>query len=231
METGGCLFCEIPSRLFVCRRVVCPSGEDLDLLIALPHVVADPRQDEPVVTEATDIFPACVDHRLFDRVPAIGRDHDDHDLTNRGAGGRLQPTLVLAKTRIVRARDGGACPHCSLNITLSHQGTRFRSNIGNVAADRRSGEPGGRRSEDPEHRRKGQYPHCALLRVRVESQPGVHYTWGVDSSRTGLPCKNPAVRGTNVCMTHGGAAPQVRARVALRLAMLMDPRARSTRTS
>jgi hypothetical protein len=31
------------------------------------------------------------------------------------------------------------------------------------------------------------------------------------------------VRGTNVCMTHGAAAPQVRAKAALRLAMMMDP--------
>ena len=43
------------------------------------------------------------------------------------------------------------------------------------------------------------------------------------SSRTGLPCKNPAVRGTNVCMTHGAAAPQVREAARRRLALLLDP--------
>src|SRR5579862_9602800 len=43
------------------------------------------------------------------------------------------------------------------------------------------------------------------------------------SSRTGLLCKNPTVRGTNVCMTHGGAAPQVPAKAALRQAMPLDP--------
>jgi hypothetical protein len=31
------------------------------------------------------------------------------------------------------------------------------------------------------------------------------------------------VRGTNVCKTHGAAAPQVRAKAALRLAMMLDP--------
>jgi hypothetical protein len=31
------------------------------------------------------------------------------------------------------------------------------------------------------------------------------------------------VRGTNLCTTHGGAAPQVRAKAALRLAIMMDP--------
>jgi len=41
--------------------------------------------------------------------------------------------------------------------------------------------------------------------------------------RTGLPCKNPAVRGTNVCMTHGAAAPQVREAARRRMAMLLDP--------
>ena len=30
------------------------------------------------------------------------------------------------------------------------------------------------------------------------------------SSQTGKPCKKDAIKGTNVCRSHGGAAPQVR---------------------
>ncbi|WP_250283143.1 hypothetical protein [Frankia sp. CiP1_Cm_nod2] len=36
--------------------------------------------------------------------------------------------------------------------------------------------------------------------------------------RAGQPCRNPAVRGATVCAKHGGAARQVRARAAVRLA-------------
>lgn len=40
------------------------------------------------------------------------------------------------------------------------------------------------------------------------------------SSRTGLPCGKPAIRGAVVCRSHGGAAPQVRAKAADRLKAL-----------
>jgi hypothetical protein len=39
----------------------------------------------------------------------------------------------------------------------------------------------------------------------------------------GTPCRQYAIRGCNVCVTHGGAAPQVRRAAALRLASLIDP--------
>ena len=43
------------------------------------------------------------------------------------------------------------------------------------------------------------------------------------SSRTGKPCQRPAILGGNVCRSHGGAAPQVKASAAQRLAALVDP--------
>lgn len=42
------------------------------------------------------------------------------------------------------------------------------------------------------------------------------------SSRTGEPCKNRAMAGTNVCRAHGGAAPQVKAKAAERLKEARD---------
>jgi hypothetical protein len=39
----------------------------------------------------------------------------------------------------------------------------------------------------------------------------------------GTPCKNPAIRGGNVCRNHGGSAPQVRAKANERLLALVDP--------
>lgn len=40
--------------------------------------------------------------------------------------------------------------------------------------------------------------------------------------RTGERCKNPAIPGGTVCRFHGGAAPQVQAKAAERLAALRD---------
>jgi vacuolar-type H+-ATPase subunit E/Vma4 len=42
------------------------------------------------------------------------------------------------------------------------------------------------------------------------------------SSRTGLPCKRNAIRGGTVCRSHGGAAPQVKAKAAERIEQLLD---------
>lgn len=44
------------------------------------------------------------------------------------------------------------------------------------------------------------------------------------SARTvsGNPCKKPPIKGSNVCRTHGGAAPQVRAKAQVRLLMSAD---------
>lgn len=42
-------------------------------------------------------------------------------------------------------------------------------------------------------------------------------------SRTGERCKYPPVPGATVCRFHGGNAPQVRRKAALRLAELVDP--------
>jgi len=39
----------------------------------------------------------------------------------------------------------------------------------------------------------------------------------------GQPCGKVAIRGGNVCMNHGGAAPQVRARAMERLERLVNP--------
>ena len=43
------------------------------------------------------------------------------------------------------------------------------------------------------------------------------------SSRTGKRCGQWAIRGGTVCVTHGGAAPQVKRAAALRLLDLVDP--------
>lgn len=43
------------------------------------------------------------------------------------------------------------------------------------------------------------------------------------SKGTGLPCKQPAIAGGRVCRFHGGSAPQVRNKAAMRLATLVDP--------
>lgn len=40
------------------------------------------------------------------------------------------------------------------------------------------------------------------------------------SSQSGEPCKNPAIDGASVCRSHGGSAPQVRNRAAVRAAAL-----------
>lgn len=42
------------------------------------------------------------------------------------------------------------------------------------------------------------------------------------STRTGEPCKRPAMLGGNVCRSHGGAAPQVRAKAKRRLEQASD---------
>lgn len=42
------------------------------------------------------------------------------------------------------------------------------------------------------------------------------------STRTGEPCKRPAMLGGNVCYHHGGAAPQVRAKAKRRLEQASD---------
>lgn len=38
----------------------------------------------------------------------------------------------------------------------------------------------------------------------------------------GNPCQRPPIKGSNVCRTHGGAAPQVRARAQVRILMASD---------
>lgn len=43
------------------------------------------------------------------------------------------------------------------------------------------------------------------------------------SCRTGKPCTQYAVKGTNVCKVHGGSAPQVREAALRRLAAMVDP--------
>jgi hypothetical protein len=43
------------------------------------------------------------------------------------------------------------------------------------------------------------------------------------SKSRGARCNNAAVPGSNVCRIHGGAAPQVKAKAAERLAALVDP--------
>lgn len=42
-------------------------------------------------------------------------------------------------------------------------------------------------------------------------------------SKSGARCKQPAIAGGSVCRYHGGSAPQVRSKAALRLASLVDP--------
>ena len=43
------------------------------------------------------------------------------------------------------------------------------------------------------------------------------------SSRTGAPCKNFPIHGGTVCVTHGGRAPQVKAKARERLLDMIDP--------
>ena len=43
------------------------------------------------------------------------------------------------------------------------------------------------------------------------------------TARSGERCKRPAMLGGTVCRNHGGAAPQVRRKAALRLLELVDP--------
>ena len=42
------------------------------------------------------------------------------------------------------------------------------------------------------------------------------------SSRTGQPCKRNAIKGGTVCPSHGGGAPQVKAKAAERIEQLLD---------
>jgi Helix-turn-helix domain of resolvase len=46
------------------------------------------------------------------------------------------------------------------------------------------------------------------------------------SSRTGEPCRLPPVKGSNVCRSHGGAAPQVKAKARQRIEDAADRMAR-----
>ena len=46
------------------------------------------------------------------------------------------------------------------------------------------------------------------------------------SSRTGEPCKLPPLRGMQVCRSHGGAAPQVKAKARQRIEAAADRMAR-----
>lgn len=46
------------------------------------------------------------------------------------------------------------------------------------------------------------------------------------SSRTGEPCKLPPLRGMEVCRSHGGAAPQVKAKARQRIEAAADRMAR-----
>jgi len=43
------------------------------------------------------------------------------------------------------------------------------------------------------------------------------------SARTGQPCQKWAIKGATVCRTHGGAAPQVKAKAEQRLRQMVDP--------
>ena len=43
------------------------------------------------------------------------------------------------------------------------------------------------------------------------------------SSRTGQPCRQVAILGGNVCVAHGGRAPQVKRKAEERLRALVDP--------
>lgn len=43
------------------------------------------------------------------------------------------------------------------------------------------------------------------------------------SRQTGEQCKNPPIKGGTVCRYHGGGAPAVKQKAALRLASLVDP--------
>jgi hypothetical protein len=43
------------------------------------------------------------------------------------------------------------------------------------------------------------------------------------SKRSGELCRAPAIRGSNVCRMHGGAAPQTARKAKLRLLELVDP--------
>jgi hypothetical protein len=61
----------------------------------------------------------------------------------------------------------------------------------------------------------------------VKSKPIEGITRGTrcsaKSSRTGLPCRRYPIAGGNVCMMHGGAAPQVRKAAEKRLEELRQP--------
>lgn len=57
----------------------------------------------------------------------------------------------------------------------------------------------------------------------VETSTRGNVRCSAHSSRTGEPCRKWAVAGSNVCQTHGGSAPQVKAKARLRLLAASDP--------
>lgn len=64
---------------------------------------------------------------------------------------------------------------------------------------------------------------------RVDPETGQRYDQqgrrlcSANRSNGNGPCRAPAITGMKVCRTHGGAAPQVKRKAALRLMELVDP--------
>lgn len=54
------------------------------------------------------------------------------------------------------------------------------------------------------------------------SKPRLKVLCTAHSSRTGKPCQRPPILGGTVCRTHGGAAPQVKAKALQRLEAYQD---------